>query len=74
VGADFKRDWERLRGSFAGDGLEAALRLARNSDAHAVAQAERLLEYGLPERLQSAIRDQHVELKQAVARLDALLS
>lgn len=74
VGADFKRDWERLRGSIAGNGLEAAFKLAHTSDTHAIQQAERLLEIGLPEPLQSTIRRQLGELRQAVRWLDGVLS
>lgn len=71
VGADFKRDWERLRGSIGGNGLEAALKLAHASDSHAIQQAEHLLEIGLPEPLQSTIRRQLGELRHAVGRLES---
>ncbi len=70
VSADYKRDWERLRGAVAGNGLEAALKLAHQSDSHAVEQAERLTKAGLPEPLQSTIEKHLGELRQALRRLE----
>ncbi len=70
VSSDYKRDWERLRGSIAGNGLEAALKLAHAADTHAITQAERLVQAGLPEPLQSTIQKHLGELRSAVRQLD----
>lgn len=72
VGADFKRDWERLRGSVVGHGLEAAMKLAHTSDTHALNQASHLTEVGLPEPLQSVLKTHQGELEQALRELDGM--
>jgi hypothetical protein len=72
VGADFKRDWERLRGSVVGHGLEAAMKLAHTSDTHAIDQATRLVEAGLPEPLQATIQKHVGELRQALRDIDSM--
>lgn len=69
LAADFKRDWERVRGSVAGHGFEAALKLACKSEQHAIDTIELLLEGGdLPPTINAMISRQVVELKQAHAR------
>ena len=72
VGADFKRDWERLRGTIVGHGLEAAMKLAHASDTHALEQATRLVDVGLPEPLQATIQKHIGELRLAIQELDTL--
>jgi uncharacterized protein (TIGR02284 family) len=72
VGADFKRDWERLRGSVVGHGLEAAMKLAHTSDTHALNQATQLTEVGLPEPLQSTLQKHVGELRQALRELESM--
>jgi uncharacterized protein (TIGR02284 family) len=67
--ADLKRDWERLRGSVGGDGLDAALQLAARSDAHALLQAERLAEAGLPPTLQTIVERHVTALRKATSEL-----
>lgn len=73
VSADFKREWERLRGSVVGFGLEAAMKLAKTSDTHAREQALRLVEIGLPEPLQSTIRKHITELDESLNELESLI-
>lgn len=58
--ADFKRDWERLRGSVAGHGLDAALKLADQSDAHALEQIGILIARDLPPELRTLL-DRHAD-------------
>ncbi len=70
VSADFKRDWERLRGGIAGHGLEAAFELAHLADTRAVEQADRLTAAGLPEPLQATIHKHKAELEEAVKSLE----
>jgi hypothetical protein len=70
MGADFKRDWERLRGGVGGHGLDSALQLAAKSDAHAAEQAQRLLQVGLPEKLQSVIQSQLPALQASVTAIN----
>ncbi len=73
VGADFKRDWERVRGAIAGNGLEAAMQLARASDRHAIEQIEALLTVHLTRSLADVLRAHLPHLRDSVARLEAHL-
>lgn len=70
VGADLKRDWERLRGSVLGHGLESALHLAKLSDTHALEQANRLTRADLPEPLAQTIQKHIGELNEALTQVE----
>ena len=72
VSADFKRDWERLRGSIGGHGFDSALQLAAQSDANALQQAERLLHVGLPPSLMTIIERQVPALRAAAAEIQKM--
>jgi uncharacterized protein (TIGR02284 family) len=74
VMADLKRDWERLRGSIAGHGLEAALKLAQQSETRAMEQAEQLLKVGVPAELSEAIHGQLQEIREARTQIDSMLA
>lgn len=70
--ADLKRDWERVRGGVAGHGLEAALKLADQSDAHALEQIGLLVSRDLPGELRTLL-DRHSDgLRQARSRCHEL--
>ncbi|MGC4033289.1 MAG: PA2169 family four-helix-bundle protein [Tepidisphaeraceae bacterium] len=72
--ADLKRDWERLRGSIAGHGFDAALKLGDQSDAHALEQIGLLATRDLPAELR-AILDRHAdELRQTRSRVHEMKS
>lgn len=72
--ADFKRDWERLRGSVAGNGFDAALKLGDQSDGHALEQIGLLVSRDLPAELR-AILDRHAdELRQTRTRVHEMTS
>jgi uncharacterized protein (TIGR02284 family) len=62
MAADLKRDWERLRGSVAGDGFESALNLAHKSDANAAETAQKILSHKPHDRLRLLIAEQHEKL------------
>ena len=63
VWEDFKRDWERLRGAVAGDGLATALKMAQESDKSAIDQADRLIHAGVPEPLDNLLKRQLDQIK-----------
>ncbi len=69
VGADLKRDWERLRGSILGHGLESALHLARLSDTHALEQAARLVNPKLDATLVEMIQKHVAELREGLRQV-----
>ncbi|MDB5327170.1 MAG: hypothetical protein JWM57_2739 [Phycisphaerales bacterium] len=66
--ADFKRDWERLRGSVAGHGFDAALKLADQSDGHALEQIGILTSRDLPADLKGLLDKQSDALREARSR------
>ena len=70
--ADFKRDWERVRGNLAGHGYEAALLLAAKSEQHAIDTIVQLQEGQLPPTILAMIGRQLGELKQAHTRAVSL--
>ena len=72
--ADFKRDWERMRGPLAGHGYEAALKLADASEANASQVAEALLARDLPPTIRMMIERHHTEIRQSRGRIKELLS
>jgi uncharacterized protein (TIGR02284 family) len=72
VAADLKRDWEKLRGTVAGNGLEAALKLAHESETRAMEQAEFLLKIGVPAELSEAIHGQLREIRDARAQIEKM--
>ena len=53
--ADFKRDWERVRGAVAGHGLDHALQLASQSEGHALEQLGILLDRDLPPEIRATL-------------------
>lgn len=66
--ADLKRDWERVRGSVAGNGFEAAMKLADQSDAHALEQIGILTARDLPADLREILDNQSDALRSARTR------
>lgn len=68
IGADFKRDWERLRGNLAGHGYEAALNLAAASEQNAIETIELLQQGQLPPTILAMTGRQLGELKQSHTR------
>ncbi|HEX8324367.1 MAG TPA: DUF2383 domain-containing protein [Tepidisphaeraceae bacterium] len=66
--ADFKRDWERLRGTVAGHGFDAAMKLADQSDAHALEQIGMLTSRDLPPTLKSMLESHADALRDARTR------
>jgi uncharacterized protein (TIGR02284 family) len=74
VGADFKRDWERVRGSIAGHGYESALGLAAKSEKHAIDTIEQLQQGTLPPTISAMIGRHLVEIRAAYDRLNTLKS
>jgi uncharacterized protein (TIGR02284 family) len=74
VGADFKREWERLRGSITGHGLANALQLARKSDVRAVELSRALLNTTIPDPLKSTIATHVQEIESALPELDRTLA
>ena len=74
VAADFKRDWERLRGTVSGHAFEAALKLAEQSDASALDLAEDLLRRTMTDNLKALIQSHVEELRESQARVGQLLT
>ncbi|MBC7785663.1 MAG: DUF2383 domain-containing protein [Burkholderiales bacterium] len=74
VGADFKRDWERVRGAVAGHGLEAALQLAHTSDLHAANQIDALLAFGVTGNVGTILRSHLQEIRPALAQVESALA
>jgi uncharacterized protein (TIGR02284 family) len=72
VMADLKRDWEKVRGTLGGNGLEAALKLAHESETRAMEQAEFLLKVGVPAELSEAIHGQLREIREARSQIDKM--
>lgn len=66
--ADFKRDWERLRGSVAGHGFDAAMKLADQSDGHALEQIGILAARDLPAELRALLDKQADALRECRTR------
>ncbi|HEY0009856.1 MAG TPA: PA2169 family four-helix-bundle protein [Tepidisphaeraceae bacterium] len=73
VGADLKRDWERLRGAFGGEGLQSALKLAQESETSAIAQADRILQAGVPDQLNRLIQSHVTKMRATQDRLGPML-
>lgn len=74
VMADFKRDWERVRGAVVGHGFEAALKLADKSDEHAIEHITILLRMTMTDALKALLKNQLHELQSSQGRVAELLS
>ena len=62
--ADFKRDWERVRGAVGGHGLDHALQLANTSEGHALQEIGVLLDRDLPPEVRTLL-EQHADAMRA---------
>ena len=72
AGADFKRDWERLRGAVAGHGFEHALQFADTSDGSALAEIATLLSRDLPADVREMLERHSDTLRQSRTRVHIL--
>lgn len=69
VAADFKRDWERLRGTIARHGFESALRLAEQSDTKAAEQIREMLRLTMTDALRALLKDHLHELTESAGNI-----
>ncbi len=72
--ADFKRDWERVRGGVAGHGFESAIKLADQSDAHAIEHITSLMRHTMTDNMRALLQDHLAELNQSQSRVHEMLA